>query len=93
MTFIESEFPTSMYKLNNDLFVIASNKATDENDSLVPQKKINFYYIDEIYGSKDCLIYISSINSGTKDFIHSLSESECTGKLIASGNVNVRAFQ
>ena len=93
ITFIESEFPTSMYKLNNDLFVIASNKATDENDSLVPQKKINFYYIDEIYGSKDCLIYISSINSGTKDFIHSLLESECTGKLIASGNVNVRAFQ
>ena len=93
ITFIESEFPTAMYKLNNDLFVIASNKANDESDSLVPQKKINFYFIDEIYGSKDCLSYISSINSGTKDFISSIAESEFFGKLIVSGNSSVRGFQ
>ena len=93
ITFIESEFPTAMNKLNNDLFVIASNKASDENEPLVPQKKLNFYYIDEVYGSKDCLIFISSINSGTKDFVYSIGECESLGKLIASGNVNVRAFQ
>ena len=93
ITFIESEFPTAMNKLNNDLFVIASNKASDENDQLVPQKKLNFYYIDEVYGSKDCLVFISSINSGTKDFVYSIGECESLGKLIASGNVNVRAFQ
>ena len=93
ITFIQSEFPTAMYKLNNDLFVIASNKANDENDSLVPQKKLNFYYIDEINGSKDCLSYISSINSGTKDFVSSIVESECFGKLIVSGNASVRGFQ
>ena len=79
--------------LNNDLFVIASNKANDENDSLVPQKKINFYFIDEIHGSKDCLTYISPINSGTKDFISSIAESEFFGKLIVSGNSSVRGFQ
>ena len=84
ITFIESEFPTAMYKLSNDLFVIASNKANDESD---------FYFIDEIYGSKDCLSYISSINSGTKDFISSIAESEFFGKLIVSGNASVRGFQ
>ena len=93
ITFIESEFPTAMNKLNNDLFVIASNKASDENEPLAPQKKLNYYYIDEVYGSKDCLIFISSINSGTKDFVYSIGECESLGKLIASGNVNVRAFQ
>ena len=93
VTFIQSEYPTSMYKLNNDLFVIACNSGKDENDSLIPQKKINFYYIDELNGSKDCLVYISSINSGTKDFVHSLCESDCFGKLIISGSQSVRAFQ
>ena len=93
ITFIESEFPTAMNKLNNELFVIASNKASDENEPLVPQKKLNFFYIDEVYGSKDCLVFISSINSGTKDFVYSIGECESLGKLIASGNVNVRAFQ
>ena len=93
VTFIQSEYPTSIYKLNNDLFVIACNSANDDNDALVPQKRINFYYIDELNGSKDCLVYISSINSGTKDFVHSLGESDSFGKLIISGSQSVRAFQ
>ena len=93
VTFIESEFPTAMYKLSNDLFVIACNKSNDETDSLVPQKKINFYYIDEDFGSKDNLTYISSINSGTKEFVSSIAECHYYGKLIVSGNSTVRGFQ
>ena len=93
VTFIKSEFPTAIYKLNNDLFAIACNKSEDDNETLVPQKKIDFYYIDEIYESKDNLTYLSSINSGTKDFVHSICESNCLGRLIVSGNLSVRGFQ
>ena len=93
ITFIESEFPTAMIKLTNDLFIVACNNTNDENNSLVPQKKLNFYYIDEIYGSKDNLVFISSINSGTKDFVHSILESDYLGKLIVSGNIDVKALQ
>ena len=43
--------------------MIACNNSKDENDTFISQKKFNFYFIDEISGSKDCLIYISSISS------------------------------
>ena len=93
VTIIECEFPTAMYKLKNDLFVISCNKSSDEDDNPVPQKKINFFYIDEEFGSKNSLTYISFINSGTKDFIHSIGESENSGKLIITGNITSRVFQ
>ena len=93
VTFIQSEYPSAIFKLNNDLFVVASNNSKDENDTFISQKKFNFYYINEINGSKDCLIYISSIQSGANEFVHSFCESEYCEKLIASGNLNVKAFQ
>ena len=93
VTFIQSEYPNAIYKLNNDLFVVACNNSKDENDTFISQKKFNFYYIDEISGSNDSLVYISSIHSGTNEFVHSFCESEDCEKLIASGNLNVKAFQ
>ena len=93
VTFIQSEYPNAIYKLNNDLFVVACNNSKDENDTFISQKKFNFYYIDEISGSSDSLVYISSIHSGTNEFVHSFCESEDCEKLIASGNLNVKAFQ
>ena len=93
VTFIQSEYPNAIYKLNNDLFVVACNNSKDENDTFISQKKFNFYYIDEISGSSDSLVYISSIHSGTNEFVHSFCESDCCEKLIASGNLNVKAFQ
>ena len=93
VTFIQSEYPSAIYKLNNDLFVIACNNSKDENDTFISQKKFNFYFIDEISISKDCLVYISSIHSGTNEFVHSFCESDYCEKLIASGNLNVKAFQ
>jgi len=93
VTFIQSEYPNAIYKLNNDLFVVACNNSKDENDTFISQKKFNFYYIDEIRGSNDCLEYISSIHSGTNEFVHSFCESDYCEKLIASGNLNVKAFQ
>ena len=93
VTFIQSEYPNAIYKLNNDLFVVACNNSKDENDTFISQKKFNFYYIDEISGSSDSLVYISSIHSGTNEFVHSFCESDYCEKLIASGNLNVKAFQ
>ena len=93
VTFIQSEYPNAIYKLNNDLFVVACNNSKDENDTFISQKKFNFYYIDEISGSNDSLVYISSIHSGTNEFVHSFCESDYCEKLIASGNLNVKAFQ
>jgi hypothetical protein len=93
VTIIECEFPTAMYKLKNDLFVISCNKSFDDDDNPVPQKKINFFYIDEEFGSKNSLVYISFINSGTKDFINSITESQNSCKLIITGNINTRVFQ
>ena len=93
VTFIQSEYPNAIYKLNNDLFVVACNNSKDENDTFISQKKFNFYYIDEINGSSDSLVYISSIHSGTNEFVHSFCESDYCEKLIASGNLNVKAFQ
>ena len=93
VTFIQSEYPNAIYKLNNDLFVVACNNSKDENDTFISQKKFNFYYIDEISGSSDSLVYISSIHSGTNEFVHSFCESEDCEKLIGSGNLNVKAFQ
>ena len=93
VTFIQSEYPNAIYKLNNDLFVVACNNSKDENDTFISQKKFNFYYIDEIRGSNDSLVYISSIHSGTNEFVHSFCESDYCEKLIASGNLNVKAFQ
>ena len=34
-----------------------------------------------------------TINSGTKDFVHSILESDYLGKLIVSGNIDVKALQ
>ena len=93
VTFIQSEYPNAIYKLKNDLFVVACNNSKDENDTFISQKKFNFYYIDEISGSSDSLVYISSIHSGTNEFVHSFCESDYCEKLIASGNLNVKAFQ
>ena len=93
VTFIQSEYPNAIYKLNNDLFVVACNNSKDEDDTFISQKKFNFYYIDEISGSNDSLVYISSIHSGTNEFVHSFCESDYCEKLIASGNLNVKAFQ
>ena len=93
VTFIQSEYPNAIYKLNNDLFVVACNNSKDENDTFISQKKFNFYYIDEISGSNDSLVYISSIHSGTNEFVHSFCKSDYCEKLIASGNLNVKAFQ
>ena len=81
VTFIQSEYPNAIYKLNNDLFVVACNNSKDENDTFISQKKFNFYYIDEISGSSDSLVYISSIHSGTNEFVHSFCESDYCEKL------------
>jgi len=35
VTFIQREYPSAIYKLNNDLFVVACNNSKDENDTFI----------------------------------------------------------
>jgi len=94
VTFIEEDYPTSFYKLSNDLIVVAFNKSSDNNIELIPGKKINFYYIDDTKkNNNNELIYINSINSGIKNFIYSFGELDNFGELIVVGNQDTKVFQ
>jgi len=94
VTFIEEDYPTSFYKLNNDLIVVAFNKSSSNDIELIPGKKINFYYIDDTNkNNNNELIYINSINSGIKNFIYSLGELDNLGELIIVGNQDTKVFQ
>ena len=89
VTFIEEEFPTSIYKLNNDLIAIAINKSSYDEGELIPAKKINFYYID----TANDLVFINSINSGMKNYICSFGELNNYGELMIVGNQITSIFQ
>ena len=89
VTFIEGEYPTSIYKLKNDLIAIAINKSSDDDEELIPSKKINFYYID---GNNE-LIFINSINSCMKNFIVSFGELNNFNELISVSNQITNVFQ
>ena len=89
VTFIEDEFPTSIYKLKNDLIAIAINKSSYDEGELIPVKKINFYYID----NANDLVFINSINSGMKNYICSFGELNNLGELIIVGNQITSIFQ
>ena len=89
VTFIEGEYPTSIYKLKNDLITIAINKSSDDDEELIPSKKINFYYID---GNNE-LIFINSINSCMKNFIVSFGELNNFNELISVSNQITNVFQ
>jgi hypothetical protein len=94
VTFIEEDYPTSFYKLNNDLIVVAFNKSSYNDLELIPGKKINFYYIDDTNkNNNNELIYINSINSGIKNFIYSFGELDNFGELIVVGNQDTKVFQ
>jgi hypothetical protein len=94
VTFIEEDYPTSFYKLSNDLIVVAFNKSSYNDIELIPGKKINFYYIDDTNkNNNNELIYINSINSGIKNFIYSFGELDNFGELIIVGNQDVKVFQ
>ena len=89
VTFIEEEYPTSIYKLKNELIAIAINKSSYDNEELIPTKKINFYYIE---GNNE-LIYINSIKSGIKNNIVSFGELNNLNELIIVGNQTTNVFQ
>ena len=89
VTFIEEEFPTALYKLNNDLVVVAFNKSSYEDDELIPAKKINFYYIN----SDNELIFMSAINSRMKNFICSFGQLNNLDELIIVGSTITNVFQ
>ena len=89
VTFIEEEYPTSIYKLKNELIVIAINNSSYDDEELIPTKKINFYYIE----NNSELIYINSIKSGIKNNIVSLGELNNLNELIIVGNQATNVFQ
>lgn len=94
VTFIEEEFPTAIYKLKNDLIAIAINKSLYDSTELNPDKKINFYFIDDTNkNNNNELIFINYINSGMKNSICSFGELDNLGELIIVGNQNTNVFQ
>jgi hypothetical protein len=89
VTFIEEEFPTALYKLKNDLVVIAFNKSSYDDDELIPAKKINFYYMN----NDNELVFISEINSRMKNFICSFGQLNNLDELIIVGSTVTNVFQ
>ena len=89
VTFIEEEFPTSLYKLKNDLIVVAFNKSSYDDGELIPAKKINFYYMN----NDNELIFINAINSRMKNFICSFGQLNNLDELIIVGNNITNVFQ
>ena len=89
VTFIEEEFPTALYKLKNDLVVIAFNKSSFDDDELIPAKKINFYYMN----NDNELVFISEINSRMKNFICSFGQLNNLDELIIVGSTVTNVFQ
>lgn len=89
VTFIEEEFPTALYKLKNDLVVIAFNKSSYDDDELIPAKKINFYYMN----NDNELVFISAINSRMKNFICSFGQLNNLDELIIVGSTVTNVFQ
>ena len=89
VTFIEEEFPTSLYKLKNDLIVVAFNKSSYDDVELIPAKKINFYYMN----NDNELIFINAINSRMKNFICSFGQLNNLDELIIVGNNITNVFQ
>ena len=89
VTFIEEQFPTAIYKLKNDLIVMGINKSSHDEGELIPEKKINFYYLNE----NNDLIFINSVNSCMKNYICSFGELNNLGELIIVGNQFTKVFQ
>lgn len=89
VTFIEEQFPTAIYKLKNDLIVMGINKSFHDEGELIPEKKINFYYLNE----NNDLIFINSVNSCMKNYICSFGELNNLGELIIVGNQFTKVFQ
>ena len=89
VTFIEEQFPTAIYKLKNDLIVMGINKSSYDEGELIPEKKINFYYLNE----NNDLIFINSVNSCMKNYICSFGELNNLGELIIVGNQFTKVFQ
>ena len=59
-----------------------------------PDKKINFYFIDDTNkNNNNELIFINYINSGMKNSICSFGELDNLGELIIVGNQNTNVFQ
>ena len=89
VTFIEEQSPTAIYKLKNDLIVMGINKSSYDEGELIPEKKINFYYLNE----NNDLIFINSVNSCMKNYICSFGELNNLGELIIVANQFTKVFQ
>ena len=89
VTFIQGEIPTAIYKLKNELIAVAINKSSSEEGELIPEKKINFYYIND----NSELIFINTVNSGMKSAICSFGELNNLDELIVVGNQLTNIFQ
>ena len=89
VTFIEEQSPTAIYKLKNDLIAVGMNKSSYDDGELIPEKKVNFYYLND----NNELIFINSINSSIKNNICSLGELNNADELIIVENQFTKVFQ
>ena len=89
VTFIEEQSPTAIYKLKNDLIAVGMNKSSYDDGELIPEKKVNFYYLND----NNELIFINSINSTIKNNICSLGELNNADELIIVENQFTKVFQ
>ena len=89
VTFIEEQSPTAIYKLKNDLIAVGMNKSSYDDGELIPEKKVNFYYLND----NNELIFINSINSSIKNNICSFGELNNADELIIVENQFTKVFQ
>ena len=89
VTFIEEQSPTAIYKLKNDLIAVGMYKSSYDDGELIPEKKINFYFLND----NNELIFINTINSCIKNNICSFGELNNIDELIIVGNQFTKVFQ